>query len=122
MALQDGTEFYADTVVSALDPRQTFTKLVDQRELPSELVEAIDRFQFNGTSAKVNFALDAAPKYPALGDRTDQYRGFMSIAPSVEYLERAYDAAKYGWYSERPYLDTCLQSSSTPTWRHPAST
>ncbi len=74
VALQDGTEFYADTVVSALDPRQTFTKLVDQRELPGELVEAIDRFQFNGTSAKVNFALDAAPKYPALGDRTDQYR------------------------------------------------
>jgi phytoene dehydrogenase-like protein len=119
VALTDGTEFHADIVVSALDPRQTFTKLVDQRELPGELVEAIDRFQFNGTSAKVNFALDAAPKYPALGDRTDQYRGFVSIAPSVEYLERAYDAAKYGWYSERPYLDTCLQSFLDPDMAPP---
>ena len=106
VVLQDGTEFHADIVVSALDPRQTFTKLVDPRELPADLVESIDRFQFNGTSAKVNFALDGAPRYPALGDRTDQYRGFVSIAPSIEYLERAYDASKYGWYSERPYLDT----------------
>ncbi len=56
----------------------------------------------------MNFALDGAPRYPALGDRTDQYRGFVSIAPSIEYLERAYDASKYGWYSERPYLDTLL--------------
>ena len=119
VALTDGTEFHADIVVSALDPRQTFTKLVDQRELPGELVEAIDRFQFNGTSAKVNFALDAAPKYPALGDRTDQYRGFVSFAPSVEYLERAYDAAKYGWYSERPYLDTCVQSFLDPDMAPP---
>ncbi len=119
VVLQDGTEYYADIVVSALDPRQTFTKLVDQRELPGDLVEAIDRFQFNGTSAKVNFALDAAPKYPALGDRTDQYRGFVSIAPSIEYLERAYDAAKYGWYSERPYLDTCMQSFLDPDMAPP---
>ena len=48
----------------------------------------------------------ASPKYPALGDRTDQYRGFTNIGPSMEYLERAYDDAKYGWYSKRPYLDT----------------
>ena len=114
VVLADGTEFHSDVVVSALDPRQTFTKLVDPRELPDDLVESIDRFQFNGTSAKVNFALDHAPRYPALGDRTDQYRGFVSIAPSIEYLERAYDASKYGWYSERPYLDCCIQSFLDP--------
>ena len=67
VVLTDGTEFHADVVVSALDPRQTFTKLVDPRELPSDLVESIDRFQFNGTSAKVNFALDSHPRYPAHG-------------------------------------------------------
>ena len=119
VVLTDGTEFHADVVVSALDPRQTFTKLVDPRELPGDLVESIDRFQFNGTSAKVNFALDGAPRYPAMGDRTDQYRGFVSIAPSIEYLERAYDASKYGWYSERPYLDTCLQSFLDPDMAPP---
>ena len=47
----------------------------------------------------------ALPKYPALGDRTDQYRGFINIGPSMEYLERAFDDAKYGWYSQRPYID-----------------
>ncbi len=119
VALQDGAEFHADVVVSALDPRQTFTKLVNPRELPGELVESIDRYQFNGTSAKVNFALDGVPRYPALGDRTDQYRGFVSIAPSIEYLERAYDASKYGWYSERPYLDTCFQSFLDPDMAPP---
>ena len=119
VVLDDGTEYHANVVVSALDPRQTFQRLVDPRELPSELNDAIDRFQFNGTSAKVNFALEGAPKYPALGDRTDQYRGFVSIAPTIEYLERAYDAAKYGWYSERPYLDTCIQSFLDPDMAPP---
>ena len=119
VVLTDGTEFHADTVVSALDPRQTFTKLVDPRELPGELVDSIDRFQFKGTSAKVNFALDGAPTYPALAGRTDQYRGFISIAPSIEYLERAYDAAKYGWYSDRPYLDCSLQSFLDPDMAPP---
>ena len=54
-------------MVSALDPRQTFMRLVDPRELPGDLVENIRRFKFQGTSAKVNFALDGLPRYPALG-------------------------------------------------------
>ena len=119
VVLTDGTEFHADIVVSSLDPRRTFTELVDPRELPNELVDSINRFQFNGTSAKVNFALDGPPLYPALGDRTDQYSGFVSIGPSIEYLERAYDASKYGWYSERPYIDGCIQSFLDPDMAPP---
>jgi len=119
VVLTDGTEFHADIVVSSLDPRRTFTELVDPRELPTELVDSINRFQFNGTSAKVNFALDGPPLYPALGDRTDQYGGFISIGPSIEYLERAYDASKYGWYSERPYIDGCIQSFLDPDMAPP---
>lgn len=119
VALEDGTEFYADTVVSALDPRRTFLELVEQRELPTELVENINRFRFQGTSAKVNFALDGLPKYPALGDRSDQYRGFINIAPSMEYLERAYDDAKYGWYSSKPYIDGAIQSIVDPDMAPP---
>lgn len=114
VALQDGTEFHAPVVVSALDPRRTFTQLVEPRELPSDLVESIDRYKFQGTSAKVNFALDGAPRYPALGDRTDMFRGFINIGPSMEYLERAFDDAKYGWYSQRPYIDGCIQSFVDP--------
>ena len=119
VALKDGTEFHAPIVVSALDPRRTFLELVDPRELPTDLVDAIERFRFQGTSAKVNFALDGAPRYPALGDRTDQYRGFTNIGPSMEYLERAYDDAKYGWYSKRPYIDCAIQSTIDPDMAPP---
>jgi phytoene dehydrogenase-like protein len=119
VALADGTELNARTVVSALDPRRTFTQLVEPRELPGDLVENINRMKFQGTSAKVNFALDGAPRYPALGDRTDQFRGFTNIGPSMEYLERAFDDAKYGWYSKRPYIDCALQSAVDPDMAPP---
>ena len=99
------------TVVSALDPRRTFLELVDPRELPADLVENIRRFRFQGTSSKVNFALDGLPQYPALPGRGDQFRGFTNIGPSMDYLERAYDDAKYGWYSQRPYIDCAIQST-----------
>ncbi len=119
VALEDGTELSADIVVSALDPRRTFLELVEPRELPSDLVENITRFKFQGTSAKVNFALDGLPKYPALGDRSDMYRGFTNIGPSMEYLERAFDDAKYGWYSKRPYIDCAIQSVVDPDMAPP---
>src|SRR3954447_1074557 len=71
VVLADGTEFHAPIVVSALDPRRTFTELVNPAELPSDLNEAIARYRFQGTSAKVNFALDDLPVFPALKGRTD---------------------------------------------------
>jgi phytoene dehydrogenase-like protein len=126
VALEDGTEYHATTVVSALDPRRTFLELVDPRELPSDLVETIQRFRFQGTSSKVNFALDGLPKYPALGDRGDMFRGFTNIGPSMDYLERAFDDAKYGWYSQRPYMDCAIQSTidadMAPPGKHVMST
>ena len=119
VALADGTELNADIVVSALDPRRTFLELVEPRQLPSDLVESITRFKFQGTSAKVNFALDGLPTYPALRDRTDQYGGFINMGPSMEYLERAFDDAKYGWYSSRPFIDGAIQSVVDPDMAPP---
>ena len=119
VALTDGTEFHAPVVVSALDPRRTFLEMVEPRELPADLVETIERFRFQGVSAKVNFALDGAPHYPALGDRTDQYGGFINLGPSMEYLERAFDEAKYGWYSSRPFIDGAIQSFVDPDMAPP---
>ena len=119
VALADGGEYRADIVVSAIDPRRTFLELVDPLELPSDLVDNIRRFRFQGTSSKVNFALDGLPKYPALGDRGDQYRGFTNIGPTMEYLEHAFDDAKYGWYSKRPYLDCAIQSTIDPDMAPP---
>lgn len=119
VVLDDGTEFVANIVVSSIDPRRTFMELVDPLELPTDLVDNIRRFRFQGTSAKVNFALDSNPKYPALGDRTDQYRGFINIGPSLDYLERAFDDAKYGAYSKKPYIDGCIQSNVDPDMAPP---
>ena len=119
VALADGTEFTADIVVSALDPRRTFLELVDPREMPDDLVETVRRMKFQGVSSKVNFALDGLPRYPALGDRDDMFRGFMNIGPSMDYLERAFDEAKYGWYSQNPYIDCAIQSTIDPDMAPP---
>ncbi len=119
VALTDGTEYYADTVVSALDPRRTFLEMVNPRELPDDLVESIQRFRFQGTSSKVNFALDGLPQYPSLPGRGDIFRGFTNIGPSIDYLERAFDEGKYGWYSSRPYIDGAIQSTIDPDMAPP---
>jgi phytoene dehydrogenase-like protein len=119
VALADGTELSARVVVSAADPRRTFTTFVDPRELPADLVENLSRYRYQGTSSKVNFALDGLPRYPSLGDRNDMFRGFTNIAPSLEYLERAFDEAKYGWYSTRPYIDGAIQSTIDPDMAPP---
>jgi phytoene dehydrogenase-like protein len=119
VALADGGEYHADIIVSAIDPRRTFLELVDPLELPTDLVDNIRRFRFQGTSSKVNFALDGLPRYPALGERGDQYRGFTNIGPTMEYLEHAFDDAKYGWYSKRPYLDCAIQSTIDPDMAPP---
>jgi phytoene dehydrogenase-like protein len=119
VALADGTELLAPVVVSALDPRRTFTELVDPRELPTDLVDAIRRYRFQGVSSKVNFALSGLPRHPAFPDGDQHLRGFVNIAPSMDYVERAFDEAKYGWYSSRPYLDTCVQSVVDPDMAPP---
>jgi phytoene dehydrogenase-like protein len=117
--MADGTELRAPVVVSALDPRRTFLELVDPAELPADLIENISRYRFQGTSSKVNFALDGLPRYPGMDDRADHLRGFINIAPSMNYLERAFDDAKYGWYSKRPYIDACIQSQIDPDMAPP---
>jgi phytoene dehydrogenase-like protein len=119
VALADGTEIDADVVVSALDPRRTFLELVDPRELPDDLVEEIRRLKFRGVSSKVNFALSDLPRHPVLGATPEIYRGFVNIGPSMDYLERAFDAAKYGWYSPEPYIDCAVQSTIDPDMAPP---
>jgi phytoene dehydrogenase-like protein len=119
VALADGTELEADVVVSALDPRHTFLDLVEPRELPDDLVDDIRRLKYRGVSSKVNFALNGLPEHPTLGARPDIYRGFLNIGPSIDYLEHAFDAAKYGWYSEHPYIDCAIQSTIDPDMAPP---
>ena len=113
-ALESGEELSADIVVSGADPRRTFLGLVGERELPGEFIESIRRFKFRGASAKVNLALGELPDFTCLPGRGAHLRGAISISPSLEYLERAYDDAKYGAVSARPYMDIVIPSMLDP--------
>jgi phytoene dehydrogenase-like protein len=119
VALENGDEIRAKTVVSACDPKVTFRKLVDEKELPVDLVRAIDNFKFRGSSGKVNLALDGLPDFPALKDKSLLYGGMPEIAPSCDYLERAYDEAKYDDFSKRPLLGCIIPSTVDPTMAPP---
>jgi len=114
VVLDNGDEIYGRVVVSGADPRRTFLQLVDRRALPGDFTETIERFRFRGTSAKVNLALDALPDFTCLPGPGPHHRGAFSISPSVDYLERAYDQAKYGAFSSAPYMDIILPSALDP--------
>jgi phytoene dehydrogenase-like protein len=114
VALSGGDEIYAQRIISSLDPKQTFLGLVDPNEFPDELVQAIRRFNIRGSSAKVNLALDRAPELACMPGMGPHLAGAVSISPSVEYVERAYDDAKYGRFSRRPYIDMIIPSMIDP--------
>jgi phytoene dehydrogenase-like protein len=114
VVLEGGEEIPATTVVSGLDPRLTFTRLVEPKELPDALVEGVRRFKFRGSSGKVNLALSGLPNFTCIPGEGPHLRGAISISPSIEYLERAYDDAKYGEFSRHPYMDIVIPSMIDP--------
>lgn len=120
VALANGDELLAPVVVSSLDPRRTFLQLVERKELPSELVTTVERYRFRGSSGKVNLALSGLPDFTCFRQSSDSslriraLRGAISISPSVDYLERAYDDAKYGEFSRNPYMDIVIPSMIDP--------
>jgi phytoene dehydrogenase-like protein len=118
VALEDGEEIYAKTIASAADPYVTFRKLIDEKELPEDLVSAIDKFKFRGSSGKVNLALDTAPKFSAMTDPSF-LRGSVDICPSVDFIEQAYDDAKYGSFSKRPFIDVNIPTAVDPSMAPP---
>jgi len=115
VALANGDYFTGSVVASSLDPRQTFMKLVGEEHLPPEFAEDVRRYKFRGSSGKVNLSLDGLPDFSALPGAGPHLRGAISISPSVEYMERAYDDAKYGRYSRRPYIDIVIPSLTDPS-------
>jgi phytoene dehydrogenase-like protein len=114
VALENGDTFSAGIVASSLDPRLTFLKLVDPAQLPGDLVEDIRHFNTRGSSGKVNLALDALPELAALPGPGRHLAGAISFSPSIDYLERAYDDAKYGDFSRQPYVDVIIPSAIDP--------
>ncbi len=117
-----GEEIAARCVVSGLDPKLTFERLVGAEHLPAEFATAISRYKLRGSSGKVNLALDRLPEFTCRPGDGPHLRGDIAIAPSIDYLERAYDRAKYGDFSERPYINVVIPSlvdhSVAPPGRH----
>src|SRR5215510_11343458 len=115
VAFENGDEVRAHVVASSVDPRLTFMKMVGSEHLPSDFVEDVRRYKFRGSSGKVNLALDGLLNFKSLPGEGPHLRGAISISPSVEYMERAYDDAKYGRYSRRPYIDIVIPSLTDPS-------
>jgi phytoene dehydrogenase-like protein len=115
VVLDNGDEIYADVISSSVDPRLTFMKMIGEEHLPTDFVEDIRRYKFRGSSGKVNLALDALPNFKSLPGAGPHLRGAVSISPSVDYMERAYDDAKYGRYSRRPYIDIVIPTLTDPS-------
>jgi phytoene dehydrogenase-like protein len=123
VVLENGEEIAAAQIASNLDPKLSFQRLLDPKELDPDFSAAIRNFRIEGTSAKINLALGGLPDFRALpGAPGPQHRATMHICPDVEYVERAWDDAKYGRPSERPLLEltipTMYDPSLAPPGRH----
>jgi phytoene dehydrogenase-like protein len=115
--LEDGTQIDAKYVASSVDPHLTFEKFLTPSELPEYFRDAVARIDYASASAKVNLALAEPPKFTCLPTEGvgPHHHGTMHIGPSMEYLERAYDDAKYGRPSERPILEMTMASAVDST-------
>jgi phytoene dehydrogenase-like protein len=116
VTLVDGSEILGRAVVSGIHPRTTFLDLVGPEKLPEEVVRDVERFRTRGASAKVNMALDSLPDFTAMpGTELGPQHPEFIINPSIEYLERAWDDAKYGNISTQPMLDCVIPTTKDPT-------
>jgi phytoene dehydrogenase-like protein len=115
VVLENGDEIDARVVLSSVDPRLTFLGMVGERHFDGDFVDQIKRYKFRGSSGKVNLALDRFPDFTCRPGDGQHVRGDLAIAPSIDYLERAYDDAKYGDFSRRPYINIVFPSLVDPS-------
>ena len=117
--LASGEEIVADVVMSSLDSRWTFIELLEDGVLEPSFREEVLRYKYRGSSGKVNLALDGLPELACKPGTGEWLRGAISISPSIDYIERAYDDAKYGRPSARPYIDIIIPTLVDPTMAPP---
>src|SRR5262249_11809055 len=110
VALENGDELHAHVVMSAADPKRSFLSFVESKHFPDEFVEQIRNFRVRGSSGKVNIALSGLPDFTCIPGESPLHKGAISISPSIDYIERAYDEAKYGQFSTNPYIDMIIPS------------
>ena len=118
VALANGEEIPATAVVSAADPKRTFLKLIEPVHLGPSFLGQMQHYRCQGTVARVLFALDALPNFPALKNERDAnaaLTGRIHIGPEIDYLERAFDDSKYGDFSRAPFLEAAIPSLLDPS-------
>ena len=115
VALEDGEEIYANIVVSNLDAKRTFTKVMDKNDLPDGIYERAKNFKIRGSSGKVNIALSGLPKFTGVPDNKYINRGGQGFCGSLETMERAYDCWKRGRWSDDPFVESVIPSAWDPT-------
>ena len=122
VVIEGGEDIAARHVLSSVDARRTLLDLLEPAVLDPDTTADLRRVRYRGSSGKVNLAVDALPSFTALPGDGEHLRGAISFSPSTEYMERAYDEAKYGHFSARPYIDliipTLLDPSMAPPGRH----
>ncbi|WP_395678397.1 phytoene desaturase family protein [Inquilinus sp.] len=119
VVLAGGEEIRARQVVSNLDVKRTFLTLVDEAALPAAFTKRVRNFKIRGSSGKVNIALGALPRFPALPEGSPCIRGDMHFTDSVERMERGYDDWKAGRWSADPFLDMMIPTTLDPTMAPP---
>lgn len=117
VVLEDGTQIDADVVASSVDAHLTFERMLAPHDLPQYFREAVARIDYSSASAKINLALSEPPCFSALKSRgvAPHHHGTMHIAPTLDYIERAYDDAKYGRASWEPILEMTMPTSVDDT-------
>jgi phytoene dehydrogenase-like protein len=117
-----GEEVLSRVTLSSLDPRQTFVRLTPPGLLDGPFLDEVERYRYRGSSGKVNLALDGLPDFTCLPGAGEHLRGAISFSPSVDYMELAYDDAKAGRFSRRPFIDmiipTLVDPSMAPPGKH----
>jgi phytoene dehydrogenase-like protein len=107
-------EIPATIVLSTLDPKTTFLRLIESGELNPGIVSKLRNYRAQGTVAKVNLALSGLPSFDGAGGDASLLSGRIHIGPTLNYLERAFDSAKYGQVSAEPWLEVTIPSIADP--------
>jgi phytoene dehydrogenase-like protein len=119
VVLESGEEIGASAVLASTDAKVTFLDLLEPGTLDDGFVEGVRRFRFRGSSGKVNLALDGLPDFTCLPGVGEHLRGAISFSPSLDYMEQAYDDAKAGRFSRRPYIDMIIPTLVDPRMAPP---
>jgi phytoene dehydrogenase-like protein len=114
VALADGSLVRAQRIVSCAHPVITYLSLVGEERLPGDVVRDVKRYRTRSGSVKLNVALSELPAFPSWDQQGDLHKGLAAVSPSVEYLERAWDDAKYGRMSEHPYVEVVFPTAHEP--------